>query len=196
MSNEGTLTALKQHHDELDAFFQERINEVQALNEAYRRTAVAVDIIASVLLSLYTLSVNGYKIAVLGATNISRAKYAFDSLLMAYRPVVVVLRNLHWKNGEGKRTLAELDRALDRIKRVGRILSGITSPSAWARIITNLKEGHWRDAFSRHPEAEMSTILSALRQQRATTLEKMERSINTLEVKLGRPLTLYVCRAR
>jgi hypothetical protein len=192
-TDEQKLAALKVHHDEVDAFYRELTEDTERTYTGYQNTAIGADIAASIMLALVNLAADGYRISVLAVTDISKSKYAFDALMMAYRPLTLVLGRLQWKGTPTGTIMNQIDATLSRLTNVGAMVSGILAPSNWARIIANARAGHWRDIFSRQPAAEILGVIKGIKVQHAQTLEAMERQINAIEKRLGRAPTLYAC---
>ena len=77
------LQLLKQHHDELESFFLGIESDVEAAYRTYKVTGIAMDIVADVLVALVSLVDAGYKIAVLGETEVSKMSFAISTLQSA-----------------------------------------------------------------------------------------------------------------
>ena len=185
------LVLLKQHHDELDRFFQQLLNDVDSAYRNYKGAAIIADVLAA----LVTLSVDAYNIAVLHLTDVSRAAFAMQSLQFAYSPIKTVLDEMGKTSPDLSLAQREMGRAGNLLLSVSNIVGNALMPSYWANVFANIGSGHWRTAFTRDPAREIIVIRNGIARQRAEALEAMERQINQMEASLGLPLTFYVCRA-
>ena len=189
------LQLLKQHHDELESFFLGIESDVEAAYRTYKVTGIAMDIVADVVVALVSLVDAGYKIAVLGETEVSKMSFAISALQFAYSPIRAVLQKLSNPAIQPGMIQPDLTGIRNAAATVLGIIGNVLAPSYWARVMANIETGHWKTAFTRNPEQEIWQVQMALKQQRAASLEKMEAQINKLEGELGMPLTFYVCKA-
>ena len=185
------LVLLKQHHDELDRFFQQLLTDVDAAYRNYKGAAIIADVLAA----LVTLSVDAYNIAVLHLTEASRAAFAMQSLQFAYRPIKTILDEMGKTSPDLALAQREMGPVTNLLMSVSNIVGNALTPSYWANVIANIRSGYWRTAFTRDPAREITVIRNGIARQRVEALEAMERQINQMETSLGLPLTFYVCRA-
>ena len=185
------LVLLKQHHDELDRFFQQLLTDVDAAYRNYKGATIIADVLAAVVM----LTVDAYNIAVLHLTDVSRAAFAMQSLQFAYRPIKTILDEMGKTNPDLGVAQREMGGVANLLMSVSNVVGNALAPSYWAIVIANIRSGHWRTAFTRDPAREIIVIRNGIARQRVEALEAMERQINQMETSLGLPLTFYVCRA-
>jgi hypothetical protein len=185
------LTLLKQHHDELDRFFQQIQDDVDSAYRNYKGVSIVADVIAD----LVTLSITAYNSAVLKLSEVSKLAFARQALQFAYRPIKAVLTEI----SGSQPNIADAERHLSLVPNLlisaSNIVGNAMSPSYWASVMANIRSGHWKTAFTRDPAVEIIQIQIKLKRQRAEALEAMERQINQLETELGVPHTFYICKA-
>jgi hypothetical protein len=184
------LALLKQHHDELDRFFQQIQSDLDQAYGNYKGVAIVADVIAD----LVFLSITAYKSVVLGVEEISKWQFAKRALQFAYVPITSVLTELSGPTPDVEAAARRLAGFQNLLLSASNIAGNVLAPSYWAGVVSNMKSGYWQTAFVRNPAAEIILIRSGLKRQRAEALENMERQINQMEQSLGVPATIYMCK--
>src|ERR1017187_2042988 len=168
------LVLLKQHHDELDGFFQQLLRDVHAAYLNYKGAAIIADVLAA----LFTLAIDAYNIAVLHLTDASRAAFAMQALQFAYSPIKTILDELGKTSPDPAVTQREMGRVANLLISVSNVVGNGLAPSYWANVFANIRSGYWRTAFTRDPSREIIVIRNGIARQRVAALEAMERQIN------------------
>jgi len=184
------LGQLKQHHDDLDQFFQQIERDVDSVYRNYKGEAIACDVIAALCL----LSISAYRICVSKLGDMAKLQFAQEALEFAYGPIKDALIQLTFSHPNLASAQRNLSAVSLRLMTVANIIGNWSLPSYWGRVFVNLQTGHWKTAFTRNPAVEITQTQSDLRRQRSESLEAMERQINQMEKELGIPPTLYACQ--
>jgi hypothetical protein len=168
------LSNLQRLRFDTDATFQRIEGELDKNYRDFTTKAMAIDYTGAILIGLTSLVSKGMQAMKLSGAALEKAnkEMAKAGLVFAYKPIYdLALKDKIGKVGANEGTAWAIGKGIE-------ILADITTPSFWAGVYANYKDGKpLKEVVTRKPEDSLLDVKRQIENQRKETLQKLDEKI-------------------